>query len=532
MTLPSIFAQSIDLAELVDVTDVEVCQTGIEYHLASGPRTFTTSDLKSAVDSQGDAAVKTPRLKLGHVANIGLMADGQPAIGTVTDMKLEQGGHLITGTYKGIPKWLANILPSAYPARSIEGAVGVKTATQNTWDLVITDLALLGVIWPGVTTLEDIQALYSVDGPDNVQVLTTKEEVAALSVAAAAVVNAQVDTDNVMRAWREHKTGDQMWWWVRSMMMDPNELIVEDEDEGELYRIPYAIKGEDVTFSDPIPVKIVYEDKPKPKEDKQAASLAAAAAIGAFQSLHPQSKQLAQFSTREEFNMSGVIASDVDPVALRESLGLEASATDDEVRTAIANAGFAAPPGQEPPAAGTGAPASEQPGTTATGGEGQPDNTAPSGATDPNEAHPNVAPATEGGSQAGTVEPPTNASGVVQLDRDTYERLRRGAAAGEQALATQVTAERDRVISAAIKEGRIAPSRAQYWQAQWKADQQGTRMLLTAAADKGGLAPGLIPVVERGGESPIEDTTVEAYPADWLPEVAARKAQAQGGGQR
>jgi hypothetical protein len=230
--LPSIFAASIDLANIVDVEDVEVCQTGIEYRLASGPKTFTTKDLEDAVASQDDPAVKVPRLKLGHLANLGLMEDGQPAIGTVHNLRTEQGGHLLMGDFKGIPEWLAKILPSAYPARSIEGATQVTTVTDNRWELVITDLALLGVAWPGVTTLEDIQALYSKEGPDNIQVFTTREEVAALSVAAASLVTAQVDVDQVMRAWREHKTGDQMWWWVRSMMMDPNELIVEDEDEG------------------------------------------------------------------------------------------------------------------------------------------------------------------------------------------------------------------------------------------------------------------------------------------------------------
>ena len=120
-------AVKIDLAELVDVEDVEVVQTGLKYPLASGPRTFTKDDLADIVSSQGDAAVKTPRLKLGHVANMGLMEDGQPAIGTLEDLTLTQGGHQITGTYKNIPAWLARVLPSAYPARSIEALTSVST---------------------------------------------------------------------------------------------------------------------------------------------------------------------------------------------------------------------------------------------------------------------------------------------------------------------------------------------------------------------------------------------------------------------
>lgn len=507
----------IDLAELVDVSDVEVCQTGIEYALASGPRTFTTDDLEDAVASQEDPAVKVPRLKLGHLANIGLMEDGQPAIGTVTDMYLDQGGHLVRGTYKGIPKWLAGILPSAYPARSIEGAVGVQTNTGHGWQLVITDLALLGVVWPGVTTLEDIQALYSADGPDNLTVLKTKEEVEALSVAAAAAVNAQIDVDSVLRGYREQKDGDQFWWWVRSMMMDPNELIVEDEDTGDLYRVPYELKGEEVTFSDPVPVKIKYVDKPKPKEDKQAASIAAAAAVGFWESMHPGSKQIASFNTREE--QMSVIASDVDPAALRTALGLEESATDDEVNAALSAAGLGtvAPPGQE--SSGEGAPAAEQTGTTSTGGEGEPDNTAPAGPNDPATAQPNLQP-TEGDiKEPAMASVPVGKDGTVRLDVDTYRSLVAGAAAGQKALTIHQHSERDRVINGAIAQGRIAPSRADHWRRKWSADADEARTLLTASVEAGGLASGLIPVIEKGGEHAIEDTSVDAYPAEWLPEV-------------
>jgi hypothetical protein len=186
-------AGSAEVASLVDVEGVEIVQTGIEYNLASGPKTFTTDDLRDAVESQNDAAIKAPRLKLGHTANIGLLADGQPAIGVVGNMRLEKNGHVVIGDYLGIPEWLAKVLPSAYPARSIEAITGVSTNTGHSWQLVITDLALLGVVWPGVSTLDDIQALYSKDGPENLQVLTTKREVEETNI------KAQVNNDDILR---------------------------------------------------------------------------------------------------------------------------------------------------------------------------------------------------------------------------------------------------------------------------------------------------------------------------------------------
>ena len=515
--MPSIFAASVDLANLVDVEDVEVVQTGIEYSLASGPRTFTVEDLQDAVAAQDDPAVKTPRIKLGHVASLGIMEDGQPSIGTVTDMKLEQGDHLITGTLKQVPEWLAEVLPSAYPARSIEAAVEATTVTGNSWRMIITDLALLGVLWPGVTTLEDIQALYSKEGPSNLKVLTTKEEVAALSVAAAAAVTAQVNVEDVNRAWSQFKRESDvagMWWWVRAMLQEPNELIVEDEDTGSLYRVPYTIAGDNVKFDDPIAVKIEYKDKPKPKEDKQAASLAAAAALAGLAAARPSQKTLAQYATREEA-MSA--SSELDPVALRQALGLDDAATDAEVQVALAAAGLITPPGGGLDTSA--APGSEQPGTTATGGEGQPDNEAPAGNNDPATAQPNVAPA----AAEGEITPPTPVAvasdGTVRLDADTYQRLLHGAEAGQTAFARQQRDDRTTIIDRAIQAGKIAPSRRDHWMKKFAADEQEATTLLTASVADGGLAPGLVPVNEVGGAPPAEDTTIEAYPKEWLPDI-------------
>ena len=497
------------------VTDVEIVQTGIEYPLSTGPATFTTDDLSDLVESQGDPAIKAPRLKLGHTANIGLLEDGQPAVGHVGNLRLEQDGHLVVGDYIGIPTWLAEVLPSAYPARSIEAAIGVETNTGHNWRLVLTDLALLGVVWPGVGTLEDIQALYSAEGPDNVQVLTTREEVDAMARAARGV-KAQVDVDVIRRGFYEQLESDQFWWWIRSMYVDPNELIVEDEDTGDLYRVPFQTKGEGVTFDDPIAIKIKYVDKPAAQ---QPAKQEAAWDVPAV----PKGRALVAYANRaesrpEQEGSDVTIASDVDPVALRNSLGLADDASDEEVRTALASAGIITPPGQEVGGEdATRAPAAEQQGTAAEQGPNERDNTAPGGPSDPATAQPTSTP--EGESEAGAVEPPVAADGTVRLDRATYDGLVRNAQQGAQAFARQGREDRDRVITAAVNEGKIPPSRVEHWQRQWASDEEGTRTLLTAAADKGGLAAGLIPVTERGTTPTDESLTIEAYPAEWLPEI-------------
>ena len=55
------------------------------------------------------------------------------------------------------------------------------------------------------------------------------------------------------------------------------------------------------------------------------------------------------------------------------------------------------------------------------------------------------------------------------------------------------SAEAGRVIAAAVAEGRIPTSRIRHYADAWQANPDGTRTLLTAAPDKGGLAPGLPP---------------------------------------
>lgn len=512
MQYSGILIAAAQLAEsnTVTVKDVEIVQTGIEYPLSTGPATFTKDDLNDLVESQDDPAIKAPRLKLGHTANLGLMEDGQPAIGTVGNLRLEQDGHLVVGDYVGIPEWLANVLPSAYPARSIEAAIGVDTNTGHHWRLVMTDLALLGVVWPGVGTLDDIQALYSEDGPSNVTILTTKEEVEAMSRPARGSIRAQVDAEDIRRQYYDNAAADQFWWWIRSMFVDPNELIVEDEESGTLYRVPFDTKGDEVTFSDPVAVKVVYKDKPASKQpDKQTAAWETP--------IPPQGKSIAVYANRaesrpEQEDTNVGVTTDVDPIALRNSLGLAENASDEEVRTALASAGYVAPPGRETGGPDERAPASEQPGTSATEQQESngPDNTAPDGPTDP---------ATEQPTETPTSETPVAASGTVTLDRATYEDLRRQAHQGATAFERQEVESRDRILTAAIGEGRIPPSRRAHWAGFLERDPEGARTLLTASEDKGGLAKGLVPVAAKGGESPLEDTTVEAYPANWLPEV-------------
>lgn len=130
------------------------------WSLSSGPTEFTTEDLKRAIDAATCPAVGPPIIKLGHVDP---RFDGQPAIGRVLNMRLDAGETILRGDLTGLPAWLGDVMASAFPRRSIEGAFDFRCQTGHSHPFVITGLALLGVTPPGVGALnglDDVRALY------------------------------------------------------------------------------------------------------------------------------------------------------------------------------------------------------------------------------------------------------------------------------------------------------------------------------------------------------------------------------------
>src|SRR5499427_1703565 len=149
--------------------NVPICSTGIEYKLSTGPHTFTETELASAVQAASgqDIAINSPRIKLGHhsEANNLFLGEDEPAFGRVEGMYLSDNKQTILGSYVGVPEWLAKVLPVAYPSRSVDAQIGAETATGKKYEMVITDVSLLGVRWPGCSTLEDLPLWYGSETP-------------------------------------------------------------------------------------------------------------------------------------------------------------------------------------------------------------------------------------------------------------------------------------------------------------------------------------------------------------------------------
>jgi hypothetical protein len=253
--------------QLTTVPGVQVIKTGIEYPLSTGPTTFTPEDLASAVNAQQDPSIPQPRIWIGHPDDERIhgkrgagVASGEPAVGKVTDMRLVEEGHTIVGDLTGVPLWLANIMGSAFPSRSIEGRFNVKTPTGKKHRLVISGLTLLGVTWPGVLTIEDIASLYTEEGPGVVVTESTPELPVAMAAVSGRQIVGQVNVEDLRRAWHESIRGDgnKRNWWMRSIYVEPNEVIIDADDGGTLLRQPFRVSGNQVAFGEAKRVKVQY----------------------------------------------------------------------------------------------------------------------------------------------------------------------------------------------------------------------------------------------------------------------------------
>lgn len=513
------------------VYDVEICEVGIEYPLATGLATFTSEDLLQAVASQEDPAIKAPRVWLGHTDDDRFHAgrstpagSAEPALGKVVGLRVEDEGMTLVGDVEGCPTWLAKILASAYPSRSIEGYKDAVTATGRDWQMVVTDLALLGVRWPGVTTLDDLEALYSREGPDDVEVVEDDMKVTA----AGTQLTAQIDIDDVRRAFQKQYSeieGLTGWPWIRAMQLDPDEIIVDNE-EGDLFRVPFSSKKDgSVEFGAAQKVKIKYVNAATLKANSPYRAIVAKTIVGDHAVTVYESREASTIAetTTQEVTMT--------PAQLRAVLGLSADATDAQVaaKTAelLTKAETPSPdqegekpavaPDPQPPTAQPTPAAPSQPGTVtnpATPETPTPDQQ-PKG-PDVLNPEPVVPPALAASVPAGMTMVPTEAWTTLQ-----------GQVAG---LASKNEVEekrvREEIVASAARAGKFFPYQREFYAA--KVEDPKTRdafvHLLTATPEQGGLVANQVPVEARGADPSGMPQQGEAYPSAWLPELAQRPA--------
>lgn len=470
--------------ELQTIESVPLVSTGT-YNLASGETTFTTEDLAAAVAAAADATVPSPRLKIGHndprfadaIASGEL--DGEPAFGTVENLRLSSDGQTILGDLVSVPAWLADSMESAFPGRSIEGGFGFTAPSGRSYEFVISALSLLGTTWPGVTSLADLREVLEANGQAPADVGELVEAGASVErrvTARVRSVAAGLDLDLVRRRFVDYLDGSDFpipegstagWeWWPRSLRVedDGTFVVIAEDGNGELWRVPVTISGNEVSFGDPEHVVEQYV---------AAASGTSAERVGAWST---------RAAARPNTDTEDRHMPDLDLAALRQAYNLP----DDADEAAINEALAAGPP----------------------------------------------APAADPETPAAPVVP----EGMALVDEATLEELREGALAGVAARQAQQQAHRDAVITAAIRQGRIAVARREHYVQAWETDPEGTETLLTADVSAGGLAPGLVPVTaavgsDGDGDQPVAevaDAEHDAYMARHFPQAVAANGRRAG----
>jgi Mu-like prophage I protein len=141
------------MVNLVTVPGIELMRTG-KWNLSTGEWECTTAEISAAIDAHGKGLLRKPVIRLGHNDP---RFTGDPAVGWLDNLRASADGQALIGDMVGVPEWLAEILPSAYPSRSIEGLYDYTAPDGGTHDFVLTGLALLGATRPGVENLQSLQ---------------------------------------------------------------------------------------------------------------------------------------------------------------------------------------------------------------------------------------------------------------------------------------------------------------------------------------------------------------------------------------
>jgi hypothetical protein len=448
--------------------------TGIDYSISTHPQGFTISEemLADVVAAMDDPAIVEPRMKLGHddPRFDSPEFDGEPAVGRIENLSLSDNGQTVYGDYVTFD-WLAQLIPLAYPNRSVEAGSGVQpmwvenheTVTGKKYRMVLTGVALLGITWPGCSTLDDLQLLSTGEG---------------------VTVKAAMNIEDVRTEYYDHlndQGSDYYWWWIRGMRLEPNELVVDD-DGGHLFRVPFTVDGDVVEFGDPVQVIVDYKDVP----EEVAAGITTEAIIGRRQ----EQDAAVLFASRAESRPESTEGGQMNRAALCASLGLAESATDEEVREKLTADGVI---------------------VASTGEEEQPEDD-----SEDNDEE-------ESNEEEASVEEEVSAGlpRTVQVEASVFEQMKSDAALARQMHNQNVTLENDTIVKEAVRVGKFAPAVAASVRKQL--ENPATRESAVKWIKE--LEAGVVPVNSIGSSAAGDE--VENEVNEGLPWFARDRARAQ-----
>lgn len=400
----------------------------------------TAEDFAAAIAALDCPAVRRPVLKFGHTGTPG---EGDPTIGIVDNLRLADEGQTLVGDFVGVPAWLAeaddqgrSVLSSAYPDRSGEWVHDYVCQLGHTHPFVLRAMALLGVVAPGIGTLESLYDLYT-KAPQKETTMTSSTALAGTTA------------DAVRKAYYNGPAATDYSLWIREMFIDPAELIVQNDADDTLLRVPYTVSGDTVEFADPQPVKVEYVNARAATGDPVVAFASRAEARGAestsaAQAEDTQGKEGAMPTLKE---------------GLAQKLGISADADDETTLKALDEA-LAANTGNSP---------------------------------DPDaelETPAQVAAAAK-------------KLGMTVLDEQTAAKLTADASAGREALSRIQRESDEKVVASAISDGKIPPARKNHYLGLMERDRDGTTEWLASLPKEAA-----VPLTEQGHAT--EPTTTPA----------------------
>lgn len=513
----------IEISEFVTVERIPVLETGIAYPASTGPFTCTLEMLEEAVLSQQDPHIKPPRIKIGHSDNPinddiqdlwdelnGERDESKPALGSILNLDIEENAILV-GDFYGMPAWLAAILETAYPARSIEGGHWKNEANGKDYAFMLEAVSFLGVVGPGCTSLADLQELFSKDGPQVsvVEMSKPKAHVRARGGGPMPVV-AQVNVEDIRRAfYDDFAQDDRYWWWDRELLIDPLEFIVQDPDENQLYRLPVDLKDGDgtdsVEFGEPEPIKVKYVPDPSANtdDDVKAARLIApqlekAGKVLAVNTNPPRAdeRERRQEKPKMGFNVP----------ALRARLGVGKDVLPDDATEEQINAVLEAdPPEDEKPQV---EPLDDEHDDEEVDDEESDDDDEDDGEKDDDDD--------------------VRVSRGQVIDKDAYAQLQKDAADGREARKQQVKAARKEYLDKAQLKGKFPPSARKAYAKQLA---KGGEIEKSTKEFIDGLPDNTVPVDPLGDSSPDAELSASAYDDSWLTAAERRRIQAAKAGE-
>ncbi|UXA06579.1 phage protease (plasmid) [Mycobacterium sp. SMC-2] len=314
------------MVNLVTVPGIELMRTG-KWDLSTGEWECTAKEIAAAIDAHDKGLLRKPVIRLGHNDP---RFSGDPAVGWLDNLRASEDGQALIGDMVGVPEWLAEILPSAYPSRSIEGLYDYTAPDGSEHDFVLTGLALLGATRPGVESLQSLQ------------------DVARLyDIAAAAQVGGKAIELTVEAAtYRDRTTAKEPWGDVD--YADPGFLDENDQPAEPGHGVKrYPLNDRDH-------VKSAWDFINEKANAKLYTPTQLAHIRSAIESAAKKFGITIEAASASETEGGAVVAL---PEKVAEALGIDASADEDAVLAKIAELTPAAAPETAPAAASVAAAA-------------------------------------------------------------------------------------------------------------------------------------------------------------------------------